>query len=246
MRNMDAYAREYKALPYEDIQENFRRVEIAKALERFQWHSLVEVGCGNQSIVAKLSDFRRAVIIEPIHELLEKNLLELKAGDRLDGFHGFLSQFESKSSEKFDVCVLSSILHEIENQSAMLHDCWSILNTQGKLIVNVPNAMSLHRIIGLNKGLIDSVFEISDTQRRMQQHTPPFSTESLKELLVKNGFSIECIYTVIPKLFDHQSMKALIDSGKITLGFLDQMNSIAETFEPFGSEIIAVCNKAPN
>jgi hypothetical protein len=41
-------------------------------------------------------------------------------------------------------------------------------------------------------------------------------------------------------------MKALIDSGKITLGFLDQMNSIAETFEPFGSEIIAVCNKAPN
>jgi hypothetical protein len=125
----------------------------------------------------------------------------------------------------------------------MLIDCWNLLNTVGTLVVNVPNAMSLHRILALNKGLIKSVFEISQTQKRMQQLSAPFSSESLEQLMRHNGFSIQHIYTVIPKPFDHQSMSDLLKLGIISDGFLDQLNTMSEVFEPFGSEIMAICIK---
>ena len=244
-RNMDNYVRDYRSLPYENTQEGFRIIELRKALDALQWQSLVEVGCGNNSITMHLEDFKRAVIIEPVKELLEKNLLKKESDVRLTGFHGYLSQFGRRSNEKFDMCVLSSLLHEVENQSGMLSDCWNILNTDGKLVVNVPNAMSLHRILGLNKGLIKNVFEISGTQKRMQQLSPPFSKESLERLLRHNGFAIQRIYTVIPKPFDHQSMSELHKLRLISKSFLDQLNTLSEAFEPFGSEIMAVCTKAP-
>lgn len=242
-RNMDNYVRDYKSLPYESIQEEFRRIELVKALDEFSWQSLVEVGCGNNSITIYLKDFKRAVIIEPVKELLDRNLMNRESDERLSGFHGYLTQFEQRSNEKFDVCVLSSLLHEISNQSEMLIDCWNLLKPGGKLVVNVPNAMSLHRILALNKGLIKSVFEISQTQKRMQQLSPPFSTETLEHLMSCNGFSIQRIYTVIPKPFDHQSMSDFLKLGIITEGFLDQLNMMSEVFEPFGSEIMAICIK---
>ena len=242
-RNMDNYVRDYNSLPYESIQEEFRRIELVKALDEFFWQSLVEVGCGNNSITTYLKDFKRAVIIEPVKELLDRNLMKSESDERLSGFHGYLTQFEQRSNEKFDVCVLSSLLHEISDQSEMLIDCWNLLNPGGKLVVNVPNAMSLHRIFALNKGLIKSLFEISQTQKRMQQLSPPFSTESLEHLMRCNGFSIQRIYTVIPKPFDHQSMSDFLKVGIVTESFLDQLNMMSEVFEPFGSEIMAICNK---
>jgi trans-aconitate methyltransferase len=242
-RNMDNYVRDYKALPYESIQEEFRVIELVKALDEFLWQSIVEVGCGNNSITTYLKNFKRAMIIEPVKELLEKNLLKAESDERLSGFHGYLTNFKQSSNEKFDVCVLSSLLHEIPNQSEMLIDCWNLLNPGGKLVVNVPNAMSLHRILALNKGLIGSVFEISQTQKRMQQLSPPFSTESLEHLIRSNGFSIQRIYTVIPKPFDHQSMSDFLTLGIFSEGFLEQLNMMSEVFEPFGSEIMAICIK---
>lgn len=242
-RNMGDYVRDYKSLPYENTQEGFRRIELRKALDEFLWESLVEVGCGNNSITTHLRNYKRAVIIEPVKELLERNLLGRESDVRLSGFHGYLSQFGQRSNEKFDACVLSSLLHEVENQLGMLTDCWNILNNDGRLVVNVPNAMSLHRILGLNKGLIKSVFEISETQKRMQQHSPPFSTESLARLLRHSGFAIQHIYTVIPKPFDHQNMSEFLKRGIITESFLDQLNTMSEVFDPFGSEIMAICMK---
>ena len=82
-RNMDSYVRDYESLPYESIQEEFRKVELVKVLDEFLWQSLVEVGCGNNSITTYLKDFKRAVIIEPVKELLEKNLLKSESDERL-------------------------------------------------------------------------------------------------------------------------------------------------------------------
>jgi hypothetical protein len=48
---------------------------------------------------------------------------------------------------------------------------------------------------------------------------------------------------VIPKPFDHQSMSDFLKLGIVTEGFLDQLNMMSEVFEPFGSEIMAICIK---
>ena len=66
-RDLIKYAREYDSLAFEDIQETFRRVEILKSLETFSWRSIIEVGCGNISILTKLKEFEKAAINNTLH-----------------------------------------------------------------------------------------------------------------------------------------------------------------------------------
>jgi hypothetical protein len=108
----------------------------------------------------------------------------------------------------------------------------------------VPNAYSIHRILAVNKGLIKNVFEISETQKLMQQGLAPFSNQSLSELLCENGFTISKMYTIIPKLLDHNNLSRLLNSGKISMDFLRQINELSGEIEPFGSEILVLAHKA--
>jgi SAM-dependent methyltransferase len=243
-RDLVKYAHEYGHLAFEDIQEDARRIEIVKALETFSWNSIIEVGCGNMSILAKIKNYENAAIIEPITDFLQKNFLEFNFDSRVTGFNGTLSQYASTFDEKWDICLLSSLLHEVEDQKGMLDDCRKILKPNGTLIVNVPNAYSIHRILAVNKGLIKNVFEISETQKLMQQGLAPFSNQSLSELLCENGFTISKMYTIIPKLLDHNNLSRLLNSGKISMDFLRQINELSGEIEPFGSEILVLAHKA--
>ena len=243
-RDLIKYAREYDSLAFEDIQETFRRVEILKSLETFSWSSIIEIGCGNISILTKLKEFEKAAIIEPISDFLQKNLSVLNFDARVDGFEGTLQQYAALSNKKWDVCILSSLLHEVEDQSEMLRNCSNILKPNGTLIVDVPNAMSIHRILAANKGLINDVFEISDTQKLMQQTKPPFSTDSLGDLLKENGFTVSKMRTIFPKLLDHKSLSNALNAGRISMEFLSQINELDRELEPFGSEILVLANKA--
>ena len=56
--------------------------------------------------------------------------------------------------------------------------------------VNVPNAHSLHRLLAVEIGLIEDPFELSSTQKQMQQHST-FGLDSLAELLCQQGFEVQ-------------------------------------------------------
>ena len=242
-RDLDRYAQDYSALQFEEIQEDHRRAELVAVVSSYTDTHIVEVGCGRRSVITEITSFKSATIIEPIRELLDRNLETLGHRAKTEGFNGLLNEFVTQSRKTFGLCVLSSLLHEVNNQIEMLDSCWKVLDVNGVLIVNVPNAFSIHRILGVHMGKLDNVFSLTETQLRMQQINEPFSRETLRILLEDNGFEVEKIYTVIPKLLDHESLSQIIESGLIDREFLGNLNKLAGKLNGFGSEIIAIARK---
>jgi len=241
-RDLKSYLDEYHGLPFERSAEIYRRKAVLRALRELGPRSLIEVGCGQDSIFNHLDTSILGTIVEPIESLTTSQDL----GRRLPKIKVINSLFEDVqvgAIEPAEVVLLSSILHEVSDAMLLIKTSSSLLQSGGAIIVVVPNAWSIHRFVGERKKIIANLEEQSDTQRKMQQKQPVYSPESLTIFLDTCGFEIESLRTFFPKLSSHPQMQLLLDTQLLDDGFLDRLYDLSEYLEPTGSEIIAIARQ---
>ncbi|NJO68905.1 MAG: hypothetical protein HC830_06115 [Bacteroidetes bacterium] len=132
--------------------------------------------------------------------------------------------------------MVSGLLHEVIAPFKIMESIYKLCSAKTIIHVNVPNAYSLHRLIAKEAGLIKSLYELSPTQKRLQQnHT--FDFNSLKDLCDKAGF--ECMEqgSILIKPFTHLQMEQLIDFKIIGTEVLEGLYKLANQLPEFGSEI---------
>jgi len=239
-RDLARYLQDYNELPFERLAEKYRRRKVVETIQKFSPARVVEVGCGSWSIFHDLPQDIIGTIIEPIPELLTLNFTKFGSRADIGCFLGTLEEFVSRSSEKFDMCVLSSLLHEVDDPSRLLHDCQKILDLGGSILIDVPNALSIHRYVGQSKGIIPTIDAITSTQHRMQQARNAYSPSTLCDQLEEVGLTVVHIETFFPKPLDNSSMQDLYENGVITDDFLERLYSLSARLDPVGSEILAV------
>lgn len=240
-RDLNSYLNEYYLLPFERSAEKYRRKAVLKALREIQPQSLVEVGCGQDSIFNHLGSSILGTIVEPIESLTTSQDL----GRRLPKVKVINSLFEAVqvgAIEQAEVVLLSSILHEVSDATLLIETSSRFLKPNGVIVIVVPNAWSIHRFVGQRKNIITNLDDRSDTQRKMQQQTT-YSPESLTIFLDSCGFDIESLKTFFPKLSSHSQMQQFLDSKLLDDGFLDRLYDLSEYLEPTGSEIIAIARR---
>ena len=240
-RDLNSYLNEYYLLPFERSAEKYRRKAVLKALREIQPQSLVEVGCGQDSIFNHLGSSILGTIVEPIESLTTSQDL----GRRLPKVKVINSLFEAVqvgAIEQAEVVLLSSILHEVSDATLLIETSSRFLKPNGVIVIVVPNAWSIHRFVGQRKNIITNLDDRSDTQRKMQQQTT-YSPESLTIFLDSCGFDIESLKTFFPKLSSHPQMQQFLDSKLLDDGFLDRLYDLSEYLEPTGSEIIAIARR---
>ena len=241
-RDLNSYLNEYYFLPFERSAEKYRRKAVLKALREIQPQSLVEVGCGQDSIFNYLDSSILGTIVEPIESFTTSQDL----GRRLPKVKVINSLFEAVqvgAIEQAEVVLLSSILHEVYDATLLIETSSRFIQPNGAIVIVVPNAWSIHRFIGERKNIITNLDEQSDTQRKMQQHQHVYSPESLTIFLDTCGFDIESLKTFFPKLSSHPQMQHFLDSKLLDDGFLDRLYDLSEYLEPTGSEIIAIARR---
>jgi len=132
--------------------------------------------------------------------------------------------------------VLSSLLHEIIDPQQLLQVLHRHCHPKSVVHVNVPNAHSLHRLLAMEMGLIEDPFELSTTQKQMQQHST-FDLDRLAELLRREGFEVQSSGSYFIKPFTHAQMQALCDRGDLTDAHLEGLFRLTRHLPGFGSEI---------
>lgn len=126
-------------------------------------------------------------------------------------------------------CLLAAI-HEVADQNTIIH-------------INVPNAMSMHRLIAKEMGLIDNIYQKSDQQKRLQQEGVVFVLQTLKELVVKNDFSVMDEGSYFIKPFTHYQMSEMLDKKIINRDVITGLKKIIKYFPEYGSEIFVNLRK---
>ena len=235
-RNMVDYVQQYRELPFEPIQIEYRRKLVLQKVNQLSPRRLLEVGCGAHPLFVDLPSDMAVTVVEPAQAFAE-NALKLSEGrSNVQVVQGFIESVGLKASE-FDMIILSCVLHEVPDPSALLNAIKSHCSPTTLLHVNVPNANSLHRLLAVAMGLIPCSSQQSDTQKLMQQRETIYDLNSLSTELSLSGFRVVEQGSLFVKPFTHSQMQELVDNGFMNIAMLDGLDRLVDLLPELGSEI---------
>lgn len=234
---------------YKELLENISRVHSyssgfngrlskyrAILLEKFfnsypKFANTLEVGCSEgelTSLIAKYSD--KLLAIEPSLTYLNNTKSKLSLPN-VQFQQCILEEF--KSDYTFDLIVATGVLEHTQDDNYFLEKIRYLLNTEGKLVITVPNATSLHRRIGLQLGYISDIHELAEIDHSVG-HFRYYSSSTLVTTLKEAGFQLECLEGIMLKPLINTEM------DKLSEDYCDALFSIGLELPEYAAEIFAV------
>jgi len=247
-RNIVNYQVQYVKQPYEHIQVKFRKKKVIEVISRYNHQTILEVGCGLESIFRDIDSFDKIVVVEPSEMFYQKAKADKaeKKGKQIILMKGLLEDVKDRLSDyDFDFIILSGLLHEVVDPKKMLESILELCSDKTVLHINVPNAKSFHRLLAVEMGLITDEFQKSANNIQLQQNTI-FDIGLLKSMVTECGYSvIECgSYAFKP--FAHAQMQRMLDDGLLTTQILEGFYKMEKYVPDLGSEIFVNVRKRGN
>lgn len=240
MRDISDYEQQYTAHPFERTQEIYRRRLVKSAIAQYagEGGAILEIGCGLNPLFTDYHDELSFVVVEPAAHCYENARALAEKYTNVSCCHGFfedvVGQLEGK---RFDLIICSSLLHEVEDPRLLLHNIGCLCGQETTVHINVPNAVSLHRLLAREMGLLEDVHQLSDSNMILQQHSV-FDMGSLTELVTGEGFRVVDSGSFFLKPFTHRQMQQGLDAGILTEAVMDALDRIcASEMKEYGSEI---------
>ena len=243
-RDIATYEDTYNDLPFEADQAYLRRVGVLELLEQYQPKSLLEVGCGMHPIFTDYQTFDKLTVVEPgdVFAGEARKLAEQHDGGEVNVITAFLENAKLEG-ESFDMILLVSLLHEVDDPLAFLQKASELGSKGTKYLINVPNEKSFHRQLAVKLGLIKAESEISDQQKTLQQNRI-FNQRNIAEALESVGLKVLESNTVIFKPFTHGQMQKMLDAEIVTREQMHAFCSMMHLVDgDAGSEITLIAEK---
>jgi SAM-dependent methyltransferase len=242
MTDIDLYTREYLRHYDEGSFElhaiAVRRTRVLNSVRKYPHDCMLEVGCGVEPFFPLVDDYKAYTIVEPSAEFVRRARRCAEGKPNVQVFEGCLEDLAASlhSPATFDFVILSSLLHEVPDPSALLQAVRRLSTPATTIHINVPNVYSFHRLLALELGLIPSLFEPSTTEIRFQRHTR-FDRESLIKIVEEHGFRVLHFETYLIKPFTHDQMEALLRHGVIDLKTVAALDAMTKYLPHMGSEM---------
>jgi SAM-dependent methyltransferase len=213
VEDLNAVASEYRPNAATEIENDLILHWYPKRiLSRFNFaDSLLELGLGHgftAELFAKACN--RHVIVDGASVVIDQ------FKQREPNFSGalVLDYFETYApKEPFDIIVMGFVLEHVDDPEIILRRYRQYLKPDGKIYVAVPNAKSLNRRIGFELGLIDDIYSLNANDIALG-HKRQFCIDTLSELLLKTGYSIEHVEGLYLKPLPLATLKTVPDFKK--------------------------------
>lgn len=108
-------------------------------------------------------------------------------GDRISTFYSLFEDFIPY--ERFDTVLASYVLEHVIDPVSILKKSRYWLKEMGQLVVIVPNATSLHRMLSVHMGIQKTPESLGNTDFQMG-HRRVYTLESLRNDISKSGYCI--------------------------------------------------------
>lgn len=210
--------------------------------------AVLEVGCGPRLLCARATlsfGFERWTIVEPAKAYSARARVTTACDPRFEVVEAFLEAtveaLRAKRLEGYDCAVVSGVVNETSDPVGLLSAVAQLLSPGGKAIISVPNALSFHRLLAFESGLIDGPYELSARDLNFG-NAKVFDPVTLRELVTEAGFVDLVSGGYLFKPFTNAQMEAL--SPKLQTPVWQGMIALGRQFPMHAAEIYVIARKA--
>lgn len=238
--NIDNHAKNYieeisKKNSLESILSSLRRKQVLISVNKYNHKNILEIGCGLDPLYPYVHGWNSYAIVVPGIEFFDA----LKASNlyNVDIYNGYLEDiYEELLGNEFDYIFLSGVLHQVPNLQIFLKAINQLSSCDTVVHINVPNAYSFHRLLAMEIGYINNIFEKSETNTRLQVRWV-FDKNSLYKVVQDNGFEVLDFGTYFIKLFTNEQMEKLINLGVFEKDLLLGLENMVKYLPDMGCEM---------
>ena len=155
--------------------------------------SVVSLGIGHGIVLRHLAKLLEAgtigryLVVEGSGAAIAELRTALDLPANLGLVESWFERFES--SERFDLVEMGFVLEHVDDPALVLRRFRDRLTPTGRIAVAVPNARSLHRLIGHEAGLLSDLYRLSAEDQQLG-HQRYFDLSSLRRLLEDAGLTV--------------------------------------------------------
>lgn len=187
---------------FERYLELERKRQVILSSEKCKHVSILDVGASLLTYYKHIEGWSRYTIIDPNNEPTGK----IPASVTL--INSTLE--ESGLEEQFDFIILSSVLHLVHDYNKFLAEIKKLCHNDTLIHINVPNAQSLHRLLGYRMGMLANMYDKSAKDIEYE-HQTVFTLHGLIYALNDNGFLQTYTNTYMLKPFSDKQMSLIIN-----------------------------------
>ena len=226
---------------FESLLTNYRIAHFCEFLESRPARRILEVGCGPRLFVEAVKQreihFDAWCIVEPSLKYFEFARDNCVGDDRITLINDYVEYVSSEIGQEFDGVIVSGVLHETTEPRKLLTATIRFAREGAWVYGMVPNANSVHRMIAVEMGLIETVDALGERNRKLDQ-TVVYTADSFKELFASVGLTDLVSSGYMLKPFTHAQMEYLVHEFGEELVF--GLYKFGRNCPKFAAEIVEV------
>ena len=221
---------------YINEQLDFDRVLINYRFEKlkkfFYGKTCLELGPAEGEMTKRIvEEFESVTVVDAATDLLNKipnykNLIKIN------------SLFENfKTKEKYDTIIMDHILEHVDDPISLLKMSLNLLNDNGKILVGVPNANSIHRLVAVKMNILNNQCDLNERDI-LVGHRRVYTVDSIKNDILSSGLTILKSGGIFFKPLSNKQIQNTW-SNEMIEGFY----RLGEDFQDFSAELYVICTK---
>ena len=206
---------------YTTEQLDIDRVVLAYRFQVFEPYlvgqSCLELGPAEGVMTRLLLDhFEKVTVVDGAVDLLNM----IPDHPHLTKVHSLFEDFNPEG--QYDTIVMDHVLEHVEDPNSLLYAVSKWLRASGRLLIGVPNARSVHRLVGVKMGLLKSPYELNERDLRVG-HRRVYDVTELKlqvqqaglRLLHSGGVLLKPLaYHQLAEIWTPKMLQAFLELGR--------------------------------
>lgn len=201
----------------------------------FKKGSCLELGCSDGIMTNDLVNyFKRVVAVDGSTKFCEIIRNRINANN----LEVICSLFEElELNEKFDTIIMAHSMEHVKDPVLICKKAKNWLRDDGVILIDVPNANSIHRQAGVKMGLLNRVDELNELDKRLG-HRRVYTWETLKKDIESAGLKIKKWGGVFLKPLTNSQIEMWW-----TEEMMDAFYELGKEYPEIAAEIYVVCEK---
>lgn len=211
---------------------NTKKYGYEKINNYFCGENVLELGSDGSSTSSILVRWSKRLTIV---DIANKFSAQISKDAKLQDATFVLSSWEDYNpSEKFSDIFLTDSLEHVQEPIKLLKLIKNWLSEDGRLHIIVPNALSIHRLVGVEMGFLNSPYELNDNDIS-SNHIKVYDHNILKQEIREAGLDIVACEGVQFK------PNTDVQLANLDENFSKALNNLSYLFNEYCAEIYACC-----